>query len=92
MFLNVATTNVHEASELLSNLLVAIVVVCLVYLPPIIIAIILIINKVDTTERPRRMARLCGTALIVAGAACWLCADDYKASTIIPGQCYIQYG
>lgn len=80
MFLNVATTNVHEASELLSNLSVAIVVVCLVYLPPIIIAIILIINKVDTTERPRRMARLCGTALIVAGAACWLCADDYNAS------------
>lgn len=38
MFLNLATTNVTEASELLDNLWPAIVVVCVIYIPTIVIA------------------------------------------------------
>lgn len=38
MFLNLATTNVTEASELLDNLWPAIILVCIIYIPTIIIA------------------------------------------------------
>lgn len=40
MFLNLATTNVTEASELLNNLWPAIILVCIIYIPTIIIAAI----------------------------------------------------
>lgn len=40
MFLNLATTSVSEASELLDNLWPAIILVCVIYLPTIIIAAI----------------------------------------------------
>ena len=36
MFLNVATTNFTEATELLANLVSAIVTVCILYLPPLV--------------------------------------------------------
>jgi len=38
MFLNLATTNVTEASELLNNLWPAIILVCVIYIPTIVIA------------------------------------------------------
>ena len=38
MFLNLATTNVSEASELLGNLWPAIICVCVIYIPTIVIA------------------------------------------------------
>ena len=40
MFLNLATTNVTEASELLNNLWPAIILVCVIYIPTIVIAAI----------------------------------------------------
>lgn len=40
MFLNLATTNVSEASELLDNIWPAIVMVCVVYIPTIVVAAI----------------------------------------------------
>lgn len=40
MFLNVATTNTSEISELLGSLWPSIVLVCLVYIPPIVLAIL----------------------------------------------------
>ena len=44
MFLNIATTNTKEVSELLSNLIVAIITVVIIYLPPIIWAIVCLIK------------------------------------------------
>ncbi len=40
MFLNVVTTNPTEVGELLGNLLSAILTVCLMYLPPIVCAVV----------------------------------------------------
>ncbi|MEG0795871.1 MAG: lipid A phosphoethanolamine transferase [Odoribacter sp.] len=40
MFLNLATTNVTEASELLNNLWPAIILVCIIYIPTILLAAI----------------------------------------------------
>lgn len=46
MFLNLATTNVTEAGELLGNLWPAIIAVCIIYIPTIIIAIIACRRKI----------------------------------------------
>lgn len=45
MFLNVATTNVKEATELLGNLASAVITVCLVYIPTLVWGIILAVKK-----------------------------------------------
>ena len=51
MFLNVATTNIKEVSELLSNLVIAIVTVILIYVPPIVWAIVLLVRKKRCSKR-----------------------------------------
>lgn len=53
MFLNVATTNVNEASELLSSLIEAVITVIVIYLPPIILAIVLMVRGYTCTNRCR---------------------------------------
>lgn len=53
MFLNVATTNVNEASELLSSLIEAVITVVVIYLPPIIWAIVLMIQGCTCTNTCR---------------------------------------
>lgn len=47
MFLNVATTNASEATELLANLKTAIAIVLVVYIPPLAAAIFAICKKVN---------------------------------------------
>ena len=69
MFLNVLTTNVHEATELLRNLSVAIAVVCIIYLPPIITAIIGTIKKWELDRDQRHAGLVAGAAVTAAGAA-----------------------
>ncbi len=69
MFLNVVTTNVHEASELLRNLGPAIAVVCALYLPLIIGGIVLCVKRCHTTLPQRRAARMAGIGLSAVGAA-----------------------
>lgn len=68
MFLNVMTTNVHEATELLRNLSAAIAAVCLLYLPPLGLAIAGTVRKSLLDRRSRRAGLLTGTVLTAAGA------------------------
>lgn len=63
MFLNLATTNVTEAGELLNNLWPAIILVCIIYIPTIIIAAFACKYKTHLTRRVRK--KIAGTGLIL---------------------------
>jgi len=82
MFLNVVTTNYHEAIELLSNLGFAIAVVCMLYLPPIIAGIVLCVKKQYTGKTERRRAAAAGLVFSCAGlvafTAAFMTSDGYK--------------
>ncbi len=82
MFLNVVTTNVSEATELLANLLDAMGVVIILYLTPIIWGIWGWIKKKDITRRFRRKLLGCGIALTLAGMiatiGCHFSVRDYQ--------------
>lgn len=84
MFLNVVTTNCHEAGELLQNLLMAIVVVCLLYLPPIIMGIILCAKRLYASAANRRRVGVVGMVSALLGVVTLVCAffmpDGYKPS------------
>ena len=62
MFLNLVTTNSSEALELLDNLIPAIVIVVLLYIPALILAAVSVIRKRKLSEpfihRERRRARI----------------------------------
>lgn len=60
MFLNLATTNVSEASELLGNLWPAIIGVCVIYIPTIIIAAIACHRKTHLSVRFRKRMAISG--------------------------------
>lgn len=82
MFMNVATTNVGEASELLGNLSVAIVTVLILYLPPLLPAIVQMC-KGYVLERHQRLHVLrTGAAFTVAGILATLgaCATERNYS------------
>ena len=75
MFLNVVTTNMSEATELLSNLMISIFVVIVLYLPPLIVAGIYIFRKKFLPKRFRRSfcswgvgIMLCGVLLVIINA------------------------
>lgn len=74
MFLNVATTNFGEATELLANLGSAIATVCLIYLPPLVWGTWLTAKDVTTSSNHRRKALKTGVELTVAGV-CLLVAS-----------------
>jgi len=65
MFLNVATTNVSEAGELLDNLWPAIILVCLLYIPTIAIAVVTCRRKVYLPASYRKKAVVAGGALVL---------------------------
>ena len=74
MWLNVVTTNSNEIGELLGNLLPVIVLVCLLYLPPLAVGIVALVRKWRLTGRFMRVNRaagaataLCGVLLMVVG-------------------------
>lgn len=67
MFLNVATTNVKEASELLSSLIEAIITVVVIYLPPIIWAIVLMLRGYTGTNRCRHRIKTTGIYVSAIG-------------------------
>ncbi len=84
MFLNVLTTNVTEASELLANLLPAIASVLILYLPPIITAGIACYKKSGYSGRLIRRARVAGSVFTALGALClmasYLWVPQYKVT------------
>lgn len=67
MFLNVLTTNSSEAGELLSSLLLPIGIVCLLYLPPICLAIIAWTRRQTAPPTLRRLIREWGKDLLGFG-------------------------
>ncbi|MGM9845025.1 MAG: sulfatase-like hydrolase/transferase [Muribaculaceae bacterium] len=68
MFLNVFTTSVGEATELLANLVTAIATVCFIYIPPIVLAIIFTVRDQRASVRAIRVARYtAGSAIITGG-------------------------
>lgn len=74
MFLNVATTNFGEATELLGNLKIAIATVLIVYLPCIIRGIVLTVKHKRASERSVRITRRLGLGSLAAGLAFLACA------------------
>lgn len=68
MFMNVMTTNVSEATELLSNLLPAIIVVCIIYLPFLITGIVYLCRHITFPVNILKKGRLTGAAITVTGA------------------------
>lgn len=80
MFLNVATSNPGEAGELLSNLSTAILVVVVLYLPPIVLGIRLWRKNRRLTSSARRVGAIIGAALVLGGLICWgFMAKTYRA-------------
>lgn len=75
MFLNVVTTNAGEVAELLDNMIPAIGCVCLLYLPPLVLGIILIRKHQYTTQAQRRPLKICGTIVSIAGVALLVAAN-----------------
>ncbi|MDE7125700.1 MAG: phosphoethanolamine transferase domain-containing protein, partial [Muribaculaceae bacterium] len=67
MFINVATTNMSEATELLGNLLIAIAIICILYVPPIVAGVMQTINKNEASQKNRKSARSLGVFLILTG-------------------------
>lgn len=67
MYLNVLTTNAREVGELLGNMLPAIGLVCLLYLPPLGVGIWLTCRKAYTTRGQRRPALLTGSLIAFFG-------------------------
>lgn len=67
MFLNVVTTNVSEATELLANLMEAMAVVILLYVPAIIWGISAIFRKLFAPGNFRRKLAMAGSALVATG-------------------------
>lgn len=63
MFLNLATTNVTEAGELLSNLWPAIIAVCIIYIPTIILAAIACKRKIHLPLPFRKRMAVIGLAI-----------------------------
>lgn len=79
MFLNVATTSFSEATELLGNLGSAIVTVCLLYLPALILAIISLAHKrrSDSILQPKlRSPAVVATVTLALATGVYAAASD----------------
>lgn len=83
MFLNVVTTNVGEATELLGNLSLAIMTVIILYLTPLIWAIVLIWRKqkapVSTTAIARKYGVICMALGFLAMITAYIFLPTYSA-------------
>lgn len=83
MFLNLVTTNPGEAFELLDNLLPAIAIVVVIYIPPLVIATISLRKKdmldAGFISRQRRMSLVAVAAGAVSLGASYAADRDYSA-------------
>jgi len=70
MILNVFTTNVDEVAELLGNLIAAIFTVIIIYLPPIVLAIVLVYRKEFASRAALLAGRRIALSVITAGLVC----------------------
>lgn len=67
MFLNIATTNTKEASELLSNLIIALVTVVIIYFPALIYGIVCLYRHQQCSLSTVRRIRRYGSIVCAAG-------------------------
>lgn len=67
MFLNVLTTNAAEVQELLGNLANAIITVIVIYLPPLILAVIMLVRHKKADKGQRRPVLLAGAVIAAVG-------------------------
>ena len=74
MFLNLVTTNVSEATELLGNLVGAIITLLIVYVPTLIWCVISAIKRIYASRPSLLRARYCGVVSIFIGLACMFMA------------------
>lgn len=74
MFLNLVTTNVSEATELLGNLSLAIITVIVLYLVPVIWAVVLMWRRSRVSSDTLLYARRIGIYVIVAGLVAMVAA------------------
>ncbi len=81
MFLNLATTNVSEASELLDNLWPAIITVCIIYLPTIVIAAIACKRKTHLNPLFRKKTILYGTVITIVSYGLTFAAANKNTGT-----------
>lgn len=70
MYVNLVTTNPAEAGELLSNLAFAIVLIVILYFPPIVWGVMLIIKRRRAGKSQLRTPRRLGVMLTNAGMVC----------------------
>lgn len=84
MFINVVTSNPKEISELLGNLLIAIFTVVVIYLPPIVWAVVAAVRKMAL--RPSALPALRRTGLtlssvgVVLLATCFITVPKYDVT------------
>lgn len=76
MFLNLVTTNVSEASELLDNIWPAVVFVCLLYIPTTIIAGIACKRKIRITDSFRKKMLIAGAIIMLLSYGLTFIAHD----------------
>lgn len=67
MFTNLLTTNPGEAGELLGNIYPAILIVCAIYLPVLVFALMEIRHKRTLPQQARRGIALCGGIVFITG-------------------------
>lgn len=78
MFLNVVTTNVTEANEVLDSIWPSVIFVCVLYIPSIIIAAILCKRKIYLSRMVRRRSLIFGIVLLVATYGLSFFATNYN--------------
>lgn len=82
MIMNVFTTNPGEVAELLGNLVVAILTVVILYLPPIVFAIVAVCRKKTATASQLRIPRMASYELIALGVflltLCYIKVPGYR--------------
>lgn len=81
MYLNVATTNTSEITELLGSLLPSIAFVCLLYIPTIVWAILQWKRKIYAPKRFRNKAVITGIALLIGSLFLSLGAKNTNRNT-----------
>lgn len=81
MFLNLKTTNATEAGELLSSIWPSVIIVCLLYLPPLYTAIRAIYNKIYLKKSFRRYAFFSGIGILIISYILSFSALNYNTGT-----------
>ena len=87
MFLNVATTSVSEASELLGSLLTAIGFVLILYVPVLVMAFLAVSRRMNLTQKfirkYRKVAAVCFSLSVFMTICCSIFVKDYTVKNYL---------